>query len=141
MPCARPNIATSNGDNSTPALGPVSRPARAGRDQLRGRARNAAEHRLQYSFHPMIPRFLTRALFCVALFGFGEGGQALAATADAKLNVVLILGDDLGWTDLGCFGSDLYRTPNIDRIAREGMKFTQAYSACTVCSPTRASLM
>jgi arylsulfatase A-like enzyme len=59
----------------------------------------------------------------------------------APPNVMLILADDLGWTDLGCFGSDLYRTPHIDRIAREGMKFTQAYSACTVCSPTRASLL
>ncbi|MES2692410.1 MAG: sulfatase [Verrucomicrobiota bacterium] len=64
-----------------------------------------------------------------------------AATPEQKLNVVLILADDLGWTDLGCFGSDLYQTPNLDRLAREGMRFTQAYSACTVCSPTRASLL
>lgn len=58
-----------------------------------------------------------------------------------KLNLVFILIDDLGWTDLGCFGSPFYETPNIDRLAAQGMKFTQAYSACTVCSPTRASLM
>lgn len=64
-----------------------------------------------------------------------------ASAAETRLNVVLILADDLGWTDLGCFGSDLYQTPNLDRLAREGMKFTQAYSACTVCSPTRASLL
>lgn len=57
------------------------------------------------------------------------------------LNVVLILADDLGWTDLGCFGSDLYKTPHLDRLAAEGMKFTQNYSACTVCSPTRAALL
>ena len=56
-------------------------------------------------------------------------------------NIVLILADDLGWTDLGCFGSDLYQTPNIDKLARDGVKFTQNYSACTVCSPTRAALM
>jgi arylsulfatase A-like enzyme len=49
--------------------------------------------------------------------------------------------DDLGWTDLSCQGSKFYETPNIDRLASEGMHFTQAYSACTVCSPTRASLM
>src|SRR5919108_237186 len=55
-------------------------------------------------------------------------------------NVILILADDLGWTDLACYGSELYETPNLDRLAREGMKFTQAYSACTVCSPTRASI-
>lgn len=59
----------------------------------------------------------------------------------ARPNVVLILADDLGWTDLACFGSDFYETPHLDRLAREGMKFTQNYSACTVCSPTRAALM
>ncbi len=47
----------------------------------------------------------------------------------------------MGWTDLGCFGSDLCETPNIDRLAAEGVRFTQAYSACTVCSPTRAAVM
>jgi arylsulfatase A-like enzyme len=68
---------------------------------------------------------------------------SLLAGADAapRMNVVLILADDLGWTDLACFGSDLYETPHLDRLAREGMRFTQAYSACTVCSPTRAALM
>src|SRR6478735_1506445 len=59
----------------------------------------------------------------------------------APLNVVLILADDLGWTDLACYGSDLYETPHIDQLAHEGMKFTQNYSACTVCSPTRAALL
>ena len=49
--------------------------------------------------------------------------------------------DDLGWTDVGCFGSDLYQTPNIDQLALGGMKFTNAYASCTVCSPTRASIM
>ena len=49
--------------------------------------------------------------------------------------------DDLGWTDLACFGSEYYQTPNIDRLASEGMRFSQGYSACTVCSPTRASIM
>jgi len=70
---------------------------------------------------------------------------ALAAGAppspDSPPNVVLILVDDLGWTDLGCFGSRFYETPHIDRLASRGMRFTQAYAACTVCSPTRASLM
>lgn len=61
--------------------------------------------------------------------------------AEPPLNVVLILADDLGWTDLGCFGSDLYETPHIDKLAKDGMKFTQNYSACTVCSPTRAALL
>ena len=53
----------------------------------------------------------------------------------------MILADDLGWTDLACYGSKLYETPNIDQMARDGMKFTQAYSACTVCSPTRAAIL
>jgi arylsulfatase A len=61
--------------------------------------------------------------------------------AQPQLNVVFILADDLGWTDLSCYGSDFYQTPHIDRLARDGMKFTQAYSACTVCSPTRAAIL
>jgi arylsulfatase A-like enzyme len=68
-------------------------------------------------------------------------GSTRTAGAAEKLNVVLILADDLGWTDLGCYGSDLYQTPTIDKLAADGVKFTQAYSACTVCSPSRASLL
>ena len=56
-------------------------------------------------------------------------------------NVVLILSDDLGWRDLGCTGSTFYETPAVDRLALQGMKFTCAYTACNVCSPTRASIM
>lgn len=59
----------------------------------------------------------------------------------ARPNVILILADDLGWTDLACYGSDLHETPNLDQLAKDGMKFTQSYSACTVCSPTRAALL
>src|SRR5262245_50953947 len=66
---------------------------------------------------------------------------ALLAGAADKPNVILILADDLGWTDLACYGSDLHETPHLDRLAAEGMKFTQAYSACTVCSPTRAAIL
>ena len=65
-----------------------------------------------------------------------------AAAGDRKrLNVVFILIDDLGWRDPGCYGSDLHETPHIDRLAREGMRFTDGYAACPVCSPTRASIM
>lgn len=63
-----------------------------------------------------------------------------AARAD-KPNVVFILIDDLGATDLGCTGSSFYETPNLDRLAARGMTFTNAYAACTVCSPSRASLL
>ena len=59
----------------------------------------------------------------------------------APPNVVFFLVDDLGWRDVGCFGSSFYETPNIDRLAKEGVKFTQAYAACHVCSPTRASIL
>jgi arylsulfatase A-like enzyme len=64
-----------------------------------------------------------------------------ASSASRPPNIVFILADDLGWTDLASYGSDLHQTPNLDRLAREGMRFTQAYSACTVCSPTRAAIM
>ena len=64
-----------------------------------------------------------------------------ALAQDRPPNVVLMLVDDLGWTDLGCQGSKFYETPNIDQLARDGMRFTDAYSACTVCSPTRAAVL
>ena len=56
-------------------------------------------------------------------------------------NFLFILADDLGWSQLGCYGSNFYETPNLDRLASEGMKFADAYAACPVCSPTRASIM
>lgn len=56
-------------------------------------------------------------------------------------NILFILIDDLGWQDLHCYGSNFYETPNIDRLRSEGMMFTSAYSACPVCSPTRASIL
>ena len=58
-----------------------------------------------------------------------------------KPNFVFILADDLGWNDLGVEGSTFYESPNIDRIAHEGMRFTQGYAACQVCSPSRASIL
>lgn len=63
------------------------------------------------------------------------------ASAAERPNVILILADDMGAHDLGCTGSTFYETPRLDRLAAEGMKFTQAYAACPVCSPTRAALM
>ena len=56
-------------------------------------------------------------------------------------NIIFILADDLGWRDLSAEGSSLYESPNIDRIANEGMRFTQGYAACQVCSPSRASIL
>jgi len=68
---------------------------------------------------------------------------ALASFANADErppNVILILVDDMGWMDLSCQGSDYYKTPNIDRLADEGIRFTNGYAACAVCSPTRAAV-
>ena len=80
-------------------------------------------------------------LLAAGLFFLSGLVPARAAATAPKLNVVLILADDLGWTDLHCYGSDYYETPHIDRLAHDGVKFTQAYSACTVCSPSRAALL
>lgn len=58
-----------------------------------------------------------------------------------KPNVIIFLVDDFGWSDLSCYGSTFYETPNVDQLAKEGVRFTNAYAACHVCSPSRASLM
>lgn len=68
-------------------------------------------------------------------------GGISAAPGSRRPNVVFILVDDLGWYDLGCYGSPFYETPCLDRFAASGMRFTDAYSACPVCSPTRAAIM
>ena len=81
-------------------------------------------------------RFFSRCLLVLISFG------TVACAADSsRPNVIFFLVDDWGWTDAGCFGSDLYETPNIDRLAAEGVRFTDGYAACTVCSPTRAAVM
>ncbi len=59
----------------------------------------------------------------------------------ARPNFVFILIDDLGWMDLGCYGSSFYETPHLDRLAQEALRFTDAYASCPVCSPTRASIL
>jgi len=64
-----------------------------------------------------------------------------ASPVMAKPNVVLIVADDLGWADLGCYGSTFHKTPHLDRMALAGMKFSEAYAACPVCSPTRAAML
>ncbi|MDB6006073.1 MAG: arylsulfatase, partial [Prosthecobacter sp.] len=66
--------------------------------------------------------------------------SAVSAFA-AKPNIVFIFVDNFGNGDLGCFGSTLHRTPNVDRLAKEGTKFTSFYVASGVCTPSRASLM
>lgn len=78
----------------------------------------------------------------IGLWGLCALVPALVASQSPdKPNILLIYVDDLGWSDLGCYGNRFYETPRIDQLASEGMRFTQAYSACHICSPARASLM
>lgn len=81
---------------------------------------------------------LTR--LCILLFAIGFM-ESSAPAAERLPNIVFFLVDDLGWRDLGVYGSRFYETPHIDRFAQESVRFTQAYAACHVCSPTRASIM
>ena len=75
--------------------------------------------------------FLSTAILC----------SLSVADEHTQPNIVLFLIDDLGWMDIGCQGSTYYRTPNIDRLASNGVRFTDAYAACAVCSPTRAAVL
>ncbi|MCO6455696.1 MAG: sulfatase [Pirellulaceae bacterium] len=77
------------------------------------------------------------AFGCLAAVACGE----LPAEQPARPNFVFFLVDDLGWTDLACYGSSFYETPHVDRLAATGMRFTNAYAACPVCSPTRSSIL
>jgi arylsulfatase A-like enzyme len=75
------------------------------------------------------------------LAALGGGATSAVAADGPKLNFVFILADDFGWSDLGCYGNPHFSTPNLDRLAKEGARFTNAYAACPVCSPTRASIL
>jgi arylsulfatase A len=75
------------------------------------------------------------------LAGLGAVLLGVSALAAEKLNVVFILADDLGWGELGCYGQEKIPTPNLDRLASEGMRFTQHYSGAPVCAPSRCVLM
>src|SRR4051794_14880185 len=81
---------------------------------------------------------MNRVIAFLALVVFAFGGFAQEGR---KPNVVFILADDLGYGDLSCYGQKQFATPNIDRLATEGMRFTQAYAGATVCAPSRCALM
>ena len=84
--------------------------------------------------------FSAIAAIAICLAGLLKVG--VAAPDTARPNVVFILADDLGYMDIGANNpASFYETPNIDRLAAAGMRFTQGYAACPVCSPTRASIM
>lgn len=84
-------------------------------------------------FPPRCQPNMPRTLFLAFL------ALALSSLRAAPPNVILMLADDLGRQDLGCYGSTFYETPNLDRLAKEGALFTNGYAACPVCSPTRAA--
>jgi arylsulfatase A-like enzyme len=71
----------------------------------------------------------------------GTGLTQCRQQEEKPMNIVFFLVDDLGWRDVGCYGSSFYETPSIDRFATEGVRFTNAYAACHVCSPSRASIL
>ncbi len=81
-------------------------------------------------------------MFCCAVAGLSTSPLVEAQEKPAaRPNVVLIVIDDLGWADLGCYGSTFHKTPRLDQMAKDGLRFTDAYAACPVCSPTRAAIM
>ena len=80
-----------------------------------------------------------RLPLAVVLISVAMAPPALAQ--ERRPNVIVIVADDLGWADLACYGSRYHETPSLDRLAREGVRFTQGYAACPVCSPTRAALL
>jgi len=92
-------------------------------------------------------QFIKSTVFSAAVLtlpGCSAGSSGISKAGKdgkSKPNFLFILADDYGWSQLGCYGSKYYETPYIDRLARQGMKFTDAYAACPVCSPTRASIM
>ncbi|QGJ72074.1 N-acetylgalactosamine-6-sulfatase [Planctomycetales bacterium 10988] len=79
-------------------------------------------------------------LFCLLPLAFSSLGNS-SAKANEPPNILLVVVDDLGWADLGCYGADLHQTPNIDRFATESVRFTDAYAAAPICTPSRASIM
>ena len=76
-------------------------------------------------------------VLCCAVFA----AQASVSGAPRSPNIIFFLADDLGWPDVGCYGSSFYETPAIDQLAKEGAKFDNAYATCQVCSPSRASIL
>ena len=85
--------------------------------------------------------FSWMVLITVVLFSTAGYSLPVNIETDKQPNIVFILTDDLGWTDLSCYGNKFNETPHIDKLAESGIRFTQAYAACPVCSPTRASIM
>ena len=87
------------------------------------------------------PALLVPAIVFAAAHGFHTSVRAESQSTPSKPNIIVIMADDLGWMDLHCYGNDRLDTPALDQLAGEGMRFTNAYAAAPVCSPTRAAMM
>ncbi len=81
------------------------------------------------------------AVCCLLLIALAPSVARAQATQPGKPNIIFIMADDLAWGELGCYGNDFNETPTLDRLARQGVRFTGAYAAGPTCSPTRASLL
>lgn len=86
-------------------------------------------------------RFVATFMIAVSVWTRSVEAQPAPAQSTGKPNVVLIMMDDMGYGDLGSYGAPVVRTPNIDRLARQGVRFTDAYSNGYVCTRTRAALI
>ena len=84
---------------------------------------------------------LAVALIGMTLLDPASGQEGSGRPSPRPPNIVFIMTDDMGWADLGCFGGKAIPTPNLDAMAAQGMRFTQAYSGCVVCAPARSTLM
>src|ERR1043166_9199533 len=107
-----------------------------------------SRRKFQQTGRHMISKFWLRhflaAIIVVAGINFSCSAQSVSTNAPSSLrkpNIIFILADDLGYGDLGCYGQKKIKTPNIDRLAEEGMRFTQCYAGSTVCAPSRCCLM
>jgi arylsulfatase A-like enzyme len=85
--------------------------------------------------------FVFTAIMAFVIVACKEKQQEQSTMAEVKPNIVYILADDLGYGDLGCYGQEKIETPNLDKLASKGMRFTQHYSGVSVCAPSRSSLM
>jgi hypothetical protein len=94
-----------------------------------------------YHTHIFNKTCVVRAFRTLLPVVLGIGSLFVNAHAGDKPNFVFILVDDLGRQDLGCYGSTFHQTPHIDQLSQEGVRFTDAYSASSICSPTRASIL
>ena len=92
--------------------------------------------------HRPIPNIYIVLAFLASLaVSLAIRAPAFAAERDARPNIVLIVADDLGYGELGCYGQQLIETPRLDELARQGMRFTQFYSGAPVCATARCVLM